>query len=413
MKLQHLQASALFLAAAVVYAIGAATRVAVPGMVLDTVRADLHLSASQAAFIGSAGVFGCLIFIAFSGWLIDRFGWKRMIFPGVALQVLGEYLLYSSATPLAVYAGAFLNGGGRTIGYLVLLKCIDVSFDRRYFGIFVGLFYLFSYGGTALGSSSLCLNLLETHTWQRILADANFLTLLCGGLILLLLIGSRRRADAPSLSTAPSTKPSLRTLALTLFHDRAARACFGIAMTGILIYWSFMGVMARKFLAELPSVSPHILDAMNALIILEMVFGGTLSYLCGNCHRYFQRIGAGALVIFAVTLFLATFPAIPGRTLWGMTAYVALGLGYGLTCINITAVREYVPTELVASVIGFVNFTANILMIALVQWTGCLFDSFSTGESGLGVLPLGYRIPALIYCFLALWSALGTRRLTH
>ncbi len=413
MKLQHLQASALFLAAAVVYAIGAATRVAVPGMVLDAVRADLHLSASQASFIGSAGVFGCLIFIAFSGWLIDRFGWKRMILPGVALQVLGEYLLYSAASPLAVYAGAFLNGGGRTIGYLVLLKCIDVSFDRRYFGIFVGIFYLFSYGGTALGSSSLCLNLLETHSWQRILADANFLTLVCGGLICLLLIGSRSRAAEPSLAEAPTPKPSLKTLALTLFHDRAARACFTTAMVGILIYWSFMGVMARKFLAELPGVSPHILDGMNALIILEMVFGGTVSYLCGNRHRYFQRVGALALVVFAVALVLATFPAIPGRTLWGMVAYIALGLGYGLTCINITAVREYVPTELVASVIGFVNFTANILMIGLVQLTGRLFDSFATGMGGLDVMPLGYRIPALIYCVLALWNALGTRRLTH
>ena len=42
---------------------------------------------------------------------------------------------------------------------------------------------------------------------------------------------------------------------------------------------------------------------------------------------------------------------------------IALGAGYGCTCINITTVREFVPPELAASVIGLVNFVGDMLIL--------------------------------------------------
>ena len=191
MKKLPLSTVLIFFFAAVVYAVGAATRAGVPGMVFDRIRESLHITAAQTSGISSAGVFGCMAFLGISGVLIDRFGWRKVILAGIVLQVAGEWLLYTFTSLPIVYAGAFINGGGRTIGYLTLLKFLDTEFDRKYFSVLIGIFYIFSYGGTLLGSSpfeSLAVN----HSWQTVLRWANHLTTACGVAVALCMLASGR-----------------------------------------------------------------------------------------------------------------------------------------------------------------------------------------------------------------------------
>ena len=82
----------IFLFAAIVYAVGAATRAGVPGMVFDQIRETLGITAAETSGISSAGVFGCMAFLGISGLLIDRFGWRKVILAGIVLQVAGEWL---------------------------------------------------------------------------------------------------------------------------------------------------------------------------------------------------------------------------------------------------------------------------------------------------------------------------------
>ena len=76
MKKLPLSSILIFFFAAVVYAVGAATRAGVPGMVFDSIRESLGITAAQTSGISSAGVFGCMAFLGISGVLIDRFGWR-------------------------------------------------------------------------------------------------------------------------------------------------------------------------------------------------------------------------------------------------------------------------------------------------------------------------------------------------
>ena len=393
--------AALFLPAALVYLVGAATRAAVPGMTFDALRVDLNASAAQVAAVASSGVFGCLLFVGFTGFLIDRWGWRRIILPGVVLQVFGEWLLYSQTSLPLVYLGSFLNGGGRTINYLTLLKLLDVEFDRRLFAPLLGGFYIFSYGGTLLGTSSLCEKALAAVGWRSLMQGLNRFTVFCGLLLAVVLLIRRLRPPATESAASVKGGVTLRELG-GAFKNAPFRRVFYQTALNIFVYWSILAVVAKKYLVDLCGIPPTILGTMNILVIVEMVLGGTVSYWFGNRRRGFQIVSAVALTAGIASLFVGAF-AVPNLTrVLATVGFLALGVGYGFTGVTIAALREQAPDGYSASVIGLANFVANISLIAIMQLGGWLFDCFAVEPHSLAVAPHGYQILLGIYLVLTL-----------
>ena len=382
----------IFFFAAVVYAVGAATRAGVPGMVFDQIRESLQITAAETSGISSAGVFGCMAFLGISGLLIDRFGWRKVILAGIILQVFGEWLLYTFTQLPVIYAGAFLNGGGRTIGYLTLLKFLDTEFDRKYFSVLIGIFYVFSYGGTLLGSSPFE-SLAVDHSWQTVLRWANHLTTACGVAVAACMLASAcpdRKTKIGGMRPAAPPFP-WRALLLQLKKPRCL-AVFYCAAIGIVIYWSCLSVFGKKYLSDLCGSDASAIGVMNTLVMIEMIFAGSVSFLCGNRRKVFQSAGCALLAAGCALLFNGTFLNTPeAARLAAWAGFLLLGAGYGFTCIHISACREFVPPAFAASAIAFVNFCANVLIIALSQASGWLFDKFKAGDS-LTASPPAFRL---------------------
>jgi len=397
----------IFLFAAIVYAVGAATRAGVPGMVFDQIRETLGITAAETSGISSAGVFGCMAFLGISGLLIDRFGWRKVILAGIVLQVGGEWLLYTFKQLPVIYAGAFLNGGGRTIGYLTLLKFLDTEFDRKYFSVLIGVFYIFSYGGTLLGSSPFE-SLAADHSWQTVLRWANHLTTACGVAVAACMLASARPdRKTPAAEVRTPARPfPWKDLLLQLREPRCL-AVFYCAATGIVIYWSCLSVFGKKYLSDLCGSDASAIGIMNTLVMIEMIFAGSVSFLFGNRRKVFQTVGCVLLATGCVVLFGGTCLSSPEaalRAAWG--GFLLLGAGYGFTCIHISACREFVPAAFAASAIAFVNFCANILIIALSQAAGSIFDKFKAADS-LMASPPAFRLILGICLVLAIPAAIA------
>lgn len=387
----------IFFLGCVIYAIGAAVRAGVPGMIFDTLRDTLELSASQTSMISSWGVGGCIVFIAFAGILTDRWGWKIMLPLGGILQILGGYWVYSSSELWIIYAGSFLNGGGRTIGYLALLKFLDAEFNRKYFSILIGLFYLFSYGGTYLGTEPFA-ELAENYPWNRILEMANCITLGCLVGILVLL---PREKEVVMVSGKRSVDSGfLKELGNALLK-KPAMACIVGTAVAIAVYWSLLAGAAAKYLQECCQVDPaDVLGWMNLVVLLEMIVGGTVSFCCGQRRLIFQR-GALLLIALGIGCCLIGIPlGTEQASVFGVIGILAIGAGYGFTCVQITAIREVLPIRFAASGIALCNFLANILMIGLTQLTGELFDRF--GNEDLTIQSAGYCLLFSVYLLLGL-----------
>jgi len=394
----------IFFFAAVVYAVGAATRAGVPGMVFDSIRESLGITAAETSGISSAGVFGCIAFLGISGMLIDRFGWRKVILAGIVLQVAGEWLLYTFTSLPVVYAGAFVNGGGRTIGYLTLLKFLDTEFDRKYFSVLIGIFYIFSYGGTLLGSSPFE-SLAVDHSWQTVLRWANHLTTACGVAVALCMLASGRPDRTENATRTAPRKFPWKDLLGQLRKPRCM-AVFYCAATGIVIYWSCLSVFGKKYLSDVCGSNASAIGTMNTLVMIEMIFAGSVSYLFGNRRKVFQAVGCALLATGCAVLFGGTFLAPDKALLAARAGFLLLGAGYGFTCIHISACREFVPAAFAASAIAFVNFCANIFIIALSQAAGAIFDRFQAADS-LQATPPAFRIILGICLVLAVPAAVA------
>ena len=396
----------LFFFAAVVYAIGAATRAGVPGMVYDQIRESLNFTAAQTSAISSWGVAGCMAFLSISGVLTDRFGWRPVILAGIALQVFGEWLLYTFTSPAWVYAGAFLNGGGRTIGYLTLLKFLDSEFDRKYFSALIGVFYVFSYGGTLLGSSPFA-SLAADHPWQTILRWCNHLTTACGVAVAICLLCSARTARKMTADAAPKRRePFPWGQLLAQLKKLQCVGVFFCAASGIVLYWSCLGGIGKKYLSDLCGAETGALGVMNTVVMAEMIFAGSVSLFLGNRRKVFQTVGCALIAAGSAILFTGTFMPERSALAAAWAGFLMLGMGYGFTGIQITACREFVPPVFAASAIAFVNFCANILIIALSQVSGWLVDRFKAADS-LAASPTAFRLILAICLAIAIPAALA------
>ena len=395
----------LFFFASVVYAIGAATRAGVPGMVFDRIRESLGFTAAQTSAISSWGVAGCIAFLGISGVLTDRFGWRPVILAGIALQVFGEWFLYTFTSPVWIYAGAFLNGGGRTIGYLTLLKFLDSEFDRKYFSALIGIFYVFSYGGTLLGSSPFAF-LAADHSWQTVLRWCNHLTTACGVAVAACLLCSARTVRKTTVEVKHREPFPWKDLLRQLKKPQCV-AVFFCGAVGIVIYWSCLSVFGKKYLSDVCGADDGAIGVMNTIVMAEMIFAGSVSLLCGNRRKVFQAAGCALLAAGCAILFGGTFlntPKYAHAAAWA--GFLLLGTGYGFTGIQISACREFVPQVFAASAIAFVNFCANILIIALSQVSGWLFDRFKVPDS-LAASPAAFRLILAICLVLAVPAALA------
>ena len=180
-----------------VYFLGAMSRVAVPGMAFELIMADYGFTADQIAMLPSAGVIGCMASIGVAGLLVDRYGWARMLLVGSLVQALGYIPVHESSRLPWMLAGEFVNGGGRTIVYLAILKLFDVSFSRKNFAALIGIFYIFASGGTLSASEAFPWLMGLCGTWQLAARAVNFGTLAGALLIAIALsVGLRSRTNA-------------------------------------------------------------------------------------------------------------------------------------------------------------------------------------------------------------------------
>ncbi len=354
----RLPSVAAFVALGLVYACGAAMRAGVPGMVFDELQKGLGWTASQTALVSSVGVFGCMAFLPLAGWAIDRFGWRRIVPAGVFLQAAGGLWIAGASALAGVYGGAFLNGGGRTVVYLAILKLLDTEFGRPRFSLLIGFFYVFGYGGT-LGGSALFAD-AGFPSW-RALANGCSLAAAGCGLAAAACLPFLPRTDA---SAAP---PAARAEGRTTLRAFATPACVRALLCtsfGIVAYWTFLAVGAKPYLTAFHGGDLRPLTLMNAIVMVEMIFGGAASYALGNRRTAFQFAGVASI--------LAGFAALACGGAW--FGFAAIGAGYGLTAVQICALRDAVPPSCTARAIALANFTANLGIVACSQLVGAICD---------------------------------------
>lgn len=371
----------------IVYALGAMSRVAVPGIVSGTIMQEYGFSQNAISLLVTAAVAGQIAFIGVGGLLVDRYGWKRLLLVGTLIQAFGYVPVHESRSLTWMMAGEFLNGGGRTIVYLAILKLVDRTFPHRYFAALIGVFYVFSYGGNLCASSVYPWLVDVCGSWQRATFAINCGTLVGGAAVALTLCG--RRAGAPCEVPAGGGDGDVRGRQvfpwrdIAAFRKPSAWMALAVAGFGIAIYWAFITRVAGPFVRSgfFGTDRLDLVSEMSAIVMCEMVLLGTVSLLLHNARRPFFLMGAGSLLAGFALFTVLWFTGSRDAGLWRYGFWL-VGIGYGTTGVLLSGVKERVPAAFAASAIGFTNFMANAIIIAVNQASGVAMSVSSDAAYG-------------------------------
>ncbi|MBU3744742.1 MAG: MFS transporter [Sediminibacterium sp.] len=337
---------------------------------IPEVQSIHHLSEGELGGVLFALPVGSLISLPFWGWMIARFGSKKMLMIGISLYAALLLLISFTQTTLQLWMVLFLFGMiGNLCNIAVNTQAVGVEklYGKSIMARFHAIWSLAGFTGAAIG------NLLIAYQATLLI---HFLSIVAIALCLLFLAGSQLlMGDATTQSNAFLVKPDRHLLIL----GGIAFSC--MACEGTMFDWS--GVYFQKVVAVPPKQVIIGYTAFMSTMAAGRFLGDTIITRLGRQ----QVLRASGLLICTGLLLAVLFPYILPATLGCML--VGMGVSSVIPVVYSAAgnSQQYAPSVALATVssIGFLGF---LLGPPLIGWVAQLF-SLRISFACIALLSLG------------------------
>tara|TARA_B100001971_G_scaffold188710_1_gene190231 strand:- start:1990 stop:3270 length:1281 start_codon:yes stop_codon:yes gene_type:complete len=327
----------LLLAGTGLYFLANIQRVAIPGALFDTLQSELAVSASWITGLGAAFMYVYALSQLATGFLVERFGGRRVILAGAFLFSVGVLLFPLSHTLPLFYLSRVLAGCGASALYLSLVAEARRTVRESRFPLVLSVIIFTGYSGGIAAGAPFVIG-AETLGWRillLLLAAVGFLCWLVFGVACVL---DRDRSESGRNDTRFSFRPFVELLRRR--NNRAVCLCAGLHFG---LYYVLQTVLGKKYLEDFLELSPTtagwVLSLMAILAALSGFVPVTARRLTGGRIRLFI-IGAGCMSVFVCG---------------GLTLMTGLG----------------VRSPAVAALLCLLAVTASLspIMIPLLYWT--------------------------------------------
>ncbi|NDA63825.1 MAG: MFS transporter [Chitinophagia bacterium] len=329
---------------------------------IPEVQSIHHLSEGALGGVLFALPAGSLISLPFWGWMIARFGSKRMLMMGITLYCVLLLLISFTQSTLQLWMVLFLFGMiGNLCNIAVNTQAVGVEklYGKSIMARFHAIWSLAGFTGAAIG------NLLIAY---RATLFVHFLSIVAIAIGLLFFSSTQLLSgDATTQSNAFLVRPDRHLLIL----GGIAFSC--MACEGTMFDWS--GVYFQKVIAV---PAKHVIIGYTAF--MSTMAGGRF---LGD--TFITRVGrqqvlkASGLLIFSGLLMAVIFPFILPATLGFML--VGIGVSSVIPVVYSAAgnAQQYSPSVALATVssIGFLGFLLGPPLIGWVAQISSLRISFS------------------------------------
>jgi MFS family permease len=350
----------------------------------EPIANDFGWSYAQVSLAGSLRGLEMGLFAPVVGFLVDRWGPRRLMFTGAAIVGLG-LLLLSRINSLVTFYGAFMliAAGISTCVGVVPITTVNYWFRRRATtatGILVS--------GTAIGGLlvPLATLLIDTYDWRSVMVILGFGA---WGILLPLSLLFRHKPeqygylpDGDSAVTPPPTQdqPPAQDAELnigvkqalksrTFWHIAIGLTCHIMVMNAVVIH--VMPYLSSTGIAR--SISSLVASAIPLASILGRLSFGWL----GDRYDKKRITALGfALAIFGLILF--GYLATAGT--WVIVPFIILiGIGYGGPVPMMPALlREYFGRVKLGTLLGLVMGVASAGAMIGPPLAGWVFDKFGS-----------------------------------
>jgi len=395
-----------WLAAVLLFGYGHLTRVA-PGGMVDALMRDFAVGAATLGNISAMYWYAYSIFQIPGGFLLDRFGPKRIIAVSALFCTVGGLLFAYAPSVEAANAGRFITGAGGAALYACCVKIAHISFDSQRFALLGGITILIGMVGAALGQAPIAV-LIEIDGWRPVMFWVALAALPFGALVFL---GHRK---PPAANTTATTSHQLFGLMRDVARLRQywVITLFAMMIAGPAVSFPVWGI--AYFMQVLDYARPE--AALFTTMALLGWAAGSLSagWLSGRLLRRRKLIAISQSVtgLLGWSLFVA-FPGLP--ELIHYILMLLIGLSAGGIVVSFILITDNCAPRAVGTATGISNTLVMLMSAAILLIMGFVLDLLWTGEIAEGVRiysPFAFRMAYLIMpaaSLVALLAALAVR----
>lgn len=379
-----------------------------PSVMTGTLMSTFHISGVELGNLAASYFYAYLLLQIPAGFMLDRFGPRKMTTVAITVCALGSVLFGSAQSLFVAEIGRFFIGAGAAFAAVNCLKLTANWFPFRQFAFMAGLMMTIAMFGAVGGQAPLA-HFIGHFEWRWAMKYIGFAGILLAFLFWLIVRDkapdhkTEKMIVSPKISLLQSLKQLLKSPQswwLSMYS--------GFAFAPVMVFGGLWGV---SFLAEYHHLSETVAAQQVSLIFIGFAVGAPVfGYLS-------DRLGKRKGVMFWGTLSsLITISAviyIPGFSLIVVSALLFLfGFSISSFLLCFTMIREISAPILAATAIGFMNafdalfgalsdpFTGRILDS---QWTGTTVDgarvfSIDAYQTAFLTLPI-----CLIIALITLW----------
>jgi len=339
------------------------------GAVASPMADAYHVSLAFVGALAAAAVATHAAMQIPSGRLVDRYGARTAAIAGLSILVAADGVGALAPQPALAVAARLVVGVGTALCFVGGSDLLRASHAPA---LAQGL-----YGGTAMSGAGLALALLpqvgHDASWRVSWLSAAVIAALA--LVVILSLGGRAGAAPP--------RPGAGTASVSVVRDRRL---YRLVLLYAASYGSsvVVGNWVVTFLERSAHYSTGEAGAVGALTLFSGIvsrpFGGWIAQRRPQLAR--PVVGAGLVVGAAGTAVLALAPSLAV----GAVASAAVGIGAGIPFGPVFSGAQRLRPDRPAVAVGFVNFAANVAVVAGVPLVGLSFSLPGHGRVGLVVV---------------------------
>jgi MFS transporter, NNP family, nitrate/nitrite transporter len=303
------------------------------------------------------------------GYLVDRFGSRRMLLIALLWVALGNFLMAAAGAYWQLLFCKIFTGMGTGVCFVGGARYIHEGCRGPRSNVAQGFFG----GSIQLGAGFVIFAVPQIYK----LAGWRAAFLVCAGMVLVAAIIWVAKAPRVEFPPAPAGKfhlmlfdPQLWLLGLLQMST------FGISV----VVGSWVVVVLTKTM-NVPATRAGMIGSLVLLLgIVSRPLGGWLRH-----HIGIRPLFAGSLLMVAAGCFLFLTSSISQRT--ALAAVILIGIGFGLPYAAMFSRAGHLFPGRAAAAMGFVNMLGIIMILGGAPLVGHLADltgSFKTGFAVLG-----------------------------
>ena len=394
----------LFVPLTLLYSTSYFQRTAIPGQIFNQLQNDLSMDAVHVTYIGAAFIYIYSLSQLFIGYLVDRFGAKKVVTLGGLLFCTGVIAFPLLNNPFLIYGARMIAGIGAGTMYLSLLRESDRLFGRENYSVMIGVVFLCGYAGGLFGTLPFE-RLTSIFSWRNVLLGAGLFSLFCYIWFLVAYSTREGKFSVPALEKKEGEKQQTRSM----FANAPLWLDVFCGTLNFSIYFVIQTVVGKKLLYDVAKMSSKesasVIFALTLVCMTVIFSSATLTRLCGNRRK--------PLMIFASTLELINVALMccALHFLWPKWVFVVCYISFAITsgtliAFSLTA-QELGSRETLTRSAGFYNMANYLGVVMLSPLVGWFLDKFGNPSKVGGVTVHSVDAYFKLFCCLLVMAGLG------